>query len=114
MLKEIGLPEASHGSRGFDLGSFRPGGATHLLLATEDPELCRRRGRWLSTRVMEIYLQEVMATTFVQKLDPDVRAKIYELASVFPKVLALSMSFLATAIPCSVWPRLFTQAHDVK
>ena len=114
VLKEIGLPEASHGSRGFDLGSFRPGGAAHLLLATEDPELCRRRGRWLSTRVMEIYLQEVMATTFAQKLDQDVRARIYELASVFPKVLALSMSFLATGIPCSVWPRLFTQAHDVK
>lgn len=48
--------------RGFDLASLRPGGAT-LLLRTEDLELIRRRGRWLSSRVMEIYLQEVMATT---------------------------------------------------
>ena len=114
VLSEIGLPETPTTSRGFDLGSFRPGGATHLLLSTEDPELCRRRGRWLSTRVMEIYLQEVMATTFVQKLDPRVRARIFELASVFPEVHKLSLSFLATAIPSCVWPRLFQQAHDRK
>ena len=56
--------------------SLRPGGATHLLLVTEDPELCRRRGRWLSSRVMEIYLQEVIATTYVQKLHPATKFKV--------------------------------------
>lgn len=72
----LGLPESTKSCRGFDLGSFWPGGATHLLLTTKDPELCHRRGRWLLTRVMEIYLQEVMATTFVQRLDPKVRSTI--------------------------------------
>lgn len=109
VLSSLGLPESTKSCRGFDLGSK---GATHLLLTTEDPELCRRRGRWLSTRVMEIYLQEVMATTFVQRLDPKVRSTIYDRAAVFPQVLQLSMSFLATGIPCKVWPRLFPQAQD--
>lgn len=112
VLSSLGLPESTKNCRGFDLGSFRPGGATHLLLTTEDPELCRRRGRWLSTRVMEIYLQEVMATTFVQRLDPKVRSTIYDRAAVFPQVLQISMSFLATGIPCKVWHRLFPQAQE--
>lgn len=101
VLLSLGLPESSKGSRGFDLGSFRPGGATHLLLTTEDPELCRRRG---STRVMEIYLQEVMATTFVQRLDHS-RSKIYERSAAFSRVLQIALSFLASGIPCKAWPR---------
>ena len=112
VLQSLGLPDSVKGSRGFDLGSFRPGGATHLLLTTEDPELCRRRGRWLSTRVMEIYLQEVLATTLVQKLDSSVKSNIYERSAVFSKVLQIALSFLATGIPCKVWPKLFPQARD--
>ena len=38
----------SGGQRPFDLGSLRRGGATFLLNQTEDSELCRRRGRWIS------------------------------------------------------------------
>ena len=48
-----------------DLSSFRPGGATWLPQASDNPELVRRRGRWLSPKVMEIYLQEVQFATFV-------------------------------------------------
>ena len=36
--------------RPFGLGSLRAGGATHLLLETENPDLVRRRGRWLAHR----------------------------------------------------------------
>ena len=36
-----------------------------MLQATEDSELVRRRGRWASHKVMEIYLQEVASSTFV-------------------------------------------------
>ena len=99
LLKAVGIR--------FDLGSLRPGGATHLLLQTEDPELCRRRGRWLSTRVMEIYLQEVMATTFVQRLDHTTQLRISKLGAAFPQLLAYALSFLSTAIPPNVWPHLF-------
>lgn len=114
LLSAIGLPDAVPGAgRGFDLGSLRPGGATHLLLMTEDPELCRRRGRWLSSRVMEIYLQEVIATTYIRKLHPSTRQKVVNLASAFPKLLKFAMQFLKTAIPPKVWPHLF-QAQGIE
>lgn len=66
LLEAMGLP-TTHGPHGrpLDLGSLRAGGATHLLLATEESELVRRRGRWLSSRTMEIYIQESSATTFL-------------------------------------------------
>ena len=74
LLTEHGLPTNHHGgSRPFDLGSLRPGGATHLLVLTESPDLVRRRGRWTSNRVREIYLQEVIYTTFTELLNPQVK-----------------------------------------
>ena len=60
----------------FDLGSLRPGGATWLLNRTEDSTLVQRRGRWLSFRVMTMYLQEKAVATTVPKLAPEVREKI--------------------------------------
>ena len=95
----------------FDLGSLRPGGATDLLFETEDSELVRRRGRWLSARVMEIYLQEVLASTYVSRLPLDVQERIEKLALVFPEVLERAVSFLSTWIPPLVWYQLF-QAHS--
>ena len=63
ILRRLGISSAGPGGRGIDLGSFRPGGATYLLQLTENSELVRRRGRWVSARVMEVYLQEVAAST---------------------------------------------------
>ena len=42
-------------ARKLELGSLRDGGATWLLSVTEDAELVRRRGQWLSG----IYIQEI-------------------------------------------------------
>eukprot|EP00435_Cladocopium_sp_Y103_P017354 s93_g4.t1 len=50
--------------RGLDLGSLRAGGASWLLLTSEDSELTRRRGRWINTKIMEIYVQEVPETVW--------------------------------------------------
>ena len=81
LLAAVGLPaEKFGGVRPFSLGSLRPGGASWLLHVSENSELVRRRGRRLSTRVMEIYLQEVLVATFVKKLEPSVRAKLKKLA----------------------------------
>ena len=65
LLDRLGVRPAG-GQRAIDLGSFRPGGATHLLQISEDSELVRRRGRWASHKVMEIYLQEVAAVQFIR------------------------------------------------
>ncbi|CAE7273945.1 rluB [Symbiodinium sp. CCMP2592] len=59
ILEALLIPTARNEERPLDLGSFRPGGATYLLQATEDAELVRRRGRWVSHKVMEVYLQEI-------------------------------------------------------
>ena len=69
----------------FDLGSLRLGGATDLLFETEDSELVRRRGRWLSARVMEIYLQEVLSSTYVSRLPRRVQDRIEQLADCFSR-----------------------------
>eukprot|EP00439_Symbiodinium_sp_Y106_P007625 s5037_g1.t1 len=71
----------------FDLASLRPGGATWMLERTENAELVRRRGRWLSGRVMEIYLQEVTAATFVARLPKDVRNSVEQLEQSFAAIL---------------------------
>ena len=48
LLSAIGLPAHTfHGEKCLDLGSLRAGGATFLLMLTEDPELVKRRGRWI-------------------------------------------------------------------
>ena len=62
---------------------------------------------------MEIYLQEVLVTTFTSKLQAPTRDKIYVLASVFPKVAVKAILFLRSAIPTQVWYQLF-QADDAE
>ena len=52
----------------YSLGSLRPGGATYWLQATEDSEYVRRKGRWISAKVFETYVQEAAVATFTQKM----------------------------------------------
>eukprot|EP00435_Cladocopium_sp_Y103_P048082 s660_g14.t1 len=75
----------------YDLGSLRPGGATFLLHLTEDSELVRRRGRWLSTRVLEIYLQEIQVCTYLDRVTPRARALIELCAGAFAYTLERSL-----------------------
>ena len=88
LLKGLGLPsERTADQRCLDLGSLRAGGATFLLLATEDSELVRRRGRWIAPRTMEIYLQEVQATVYFPSLPSLLKERILNLALSFPELL---------------------------
>ena len=91
----------------YDLGSFRPGGATFYLHMFEDTEFVRRRGRWMSVRSMEIYLQEVATATFQQHLTPAAKSKIERLCLHFPRILVQSQWFLEHQIPPATWPHLW-------
>ncbi|CAE7293507.1 unnamed protein product, partial [Symbiodinium sp. KB8] len=105
-LERLGiLPRMSE--RPLDLGSFRPGGATHMLQICEDSELVRRRGRWVSHRVMEIYLQEVAAATFYPSLPPAVRQQVLQAACCFPEVLKQSLAWTRDNIPTQMWYHLW-------
>jgi hypothetical protein len=114
LLSALQLPTTRWGdSRPFDLGSMRPGGATWMLFQTESPDYVRRRGRWLSERVMEVYLQEVLVTTYVEKLKPRTREMIEMCSSEFAVIMERAIGFLNSAIPTRVWYSLLKGSADV-
>ena len=105
----LGLPTVkSHESCPYDLGSFRPGGATFMLQQFEDSELVRRRGRWVSNKVLEIYLQEVSTATFHTKLSLNTRSKVERLALVFTDVRKQCQGFILADIPVTAWRHLWS------
>ena len=110
VLERVGLSPPRAGQRPLDLGSFRPGGATFLLQATDNSELVRRRGRWVSSKVMEIYIQEVTACTFFPSLPLTVRRQVMELAQAFPMTLTQATKWSKIGIPPSSWYKLFSFA----
>ena len=104
LLKALDLPVTKTAAgRPYDLASLRPGGATWTLGVTENSELVRRRGRWLSNRVMEIYLQEVESVTYIHKLTVAQRQKISDLAFAFPQTLEKAICFLDSGVPPRSW-----------
>ena len=108
VLERLQIPTARGPSRPLDLGSLRPGGATFLLQFTEDSELVRRRGRWVSHRVMEIYLQVVAASTFVADLSEAARRKVLYLAQSFLGILKQVQLWSKLNIPSQCWSFLWT------
>ncbi|OLQ15595.1 hypothetical protein AK812_SmicGene21 [Symbiodinium microadriaticum] len=102
LQERLGLASPDGGAH-FDLASFRPGGATWMLTMTENPDLVRRRGRWLSTRVMEIYLQEVQAATYLPSLSTERRAVLQQASEAFSSILAKAIFFIDSNIPQAAW-----------
>ena len=115
LLKAAKLDRAKsiHG-KSLDLGSLRAGGATWMIGATENPELTRRRGRWLNTRTLEIYVQEVAAAVFLSDIEPEVRDHVIYLANVFPKVLESAKSLFEAGVNEQAWPFTFCPAGRVQ
>ena len=91
----------------YDLGSLRAGGATFMLAQTEDSEYVRRKGRWLSSRVLEIYLQEASVSTYKSRLSEESRNKVEALAGRFQEIVQKAILNLHASIPPSAWSRLW-------
>ena len=83
-----------------------------MLQTTENSELVRRRGRWMSSRVMDIYLQEVVATTFLPSLVPELRAALEALAANFAVYLQWAVYLDACRIPRRAWYYLLSAETD--
>ena len=49
---------------------------------TEDAEYVRRKGRWVSSKVLEIYLQEATVATFVHKMTDESVSRVDLFASI--------------------------------
>ena len=86
VCRELGVPSGC--ADGLSLGSLRPGGATWMYRVSNNSEMVRFRGRWASTRMLEIYIQEVGATSVLTALPPSVRSRIALLAAAAPPQLA--------------------------
>ena len=93
----------SNVSRGLDLGSLRAGGASWLMITSEDSELVRRRGRWLTSKIMEIYVQEVSAIQFLPQLPQQTRLLVIDGAGLFPFLLQKVGHFHSCGIPETAW-----------
>ena len=104
----IGLEsQLKRGVLPFSLASLRPGGATYWLGVTEDAEYVRRKGRWVSAKVLEIYLQEATVATFNEKITEVAKNRIALLSQNFSTILARSIFFQQTFIPECCWPKLW-------
>ena len=106
--RALGLPTTKVGRQvPYDLASLRAGGATFLLQRYEDSELVRRRGRWLSAKVCEIYLQETAVATYAEAMPPVAFRRIQDLSSSFPDILEKALFFLDCHIPPNAWTKLW-------
>ena len=95
-----------HGQRGIDLGSLRAGGATWLLEKSENPSLVQRRGRWVTQKVMEIYIQESSAAQYIPMLGNSGKTRLLMAVHLFPLVLKQISRFHQAASPENAWKHL--------
>ena len=109
VLHRVGAAPGPRGARPIDLGSFRAGGATFLLQRTEDSELVRRRGRWASAKIMEIYLQEVSATVFLPSLPREQKHRVAQVAAGFSGILQQAWAWTCQGIERNIWYRLWPE-----
>lgn len=91
----------------YSLASLRPGGATYWLQATEDAEFARRKGRWLSSRVLEVYLQETTVSTYTEKMSEISKSRVTDLCKNFSGILDRAVFLKRHHIPEVAWPRLW-------
>lgn len=110
LLSALLLPLSRSGNlKALDIGHLRAGGATWHLTMTEDSEYTRRKGRWLSSRVMEIYVQETTSLLFMKKISLQSRERVLELASLFPGLLVKAKRWNQLHLPPSLWRHLYHQ-----
>ena len=104
LLKALQLPtESIPGLRSLDLGSLRSGGATFIIQVSENAEICRRRGRWASHKMMDIYIQETMALQYMKYISPRAQQTVLHVASSFLQILEKTEQFNKAKIPTTAW-----------
>ena len=105
VLQQLRLPTRRTSEQPvLDLGSIRAGAATTFYQVTEDAERLRIRGRWVNGKMMSIYLQELVATTYLSKLAGFTREHIHGLALALPAVARNVAQLLRSQVPAAAWP----------
>lgn len=108
ILQALGLPTTQgDGLRPLELASVRAGAATWIMQTTESPDLLQRRGRWANRKMMDIYVQEISAILYLQRVPPTTKEKVLQVASAFPAVLRRAQQFVDGQVPTATWPTSF-------
>ena len=67
---------------------LRSGGATFWYHVTDSPDFVRFRGRWANLRMLQVYIQEVAASTFLNNQPEETREHIRAFAEAGPPLFA--------------------------
>ena len=76
-----GLKLPTQQGSGLTPASLRSGGATFWYQLTDSPDFVRFRGRWANLRMLEVYIQEVGAATFLNDQPLSTRKQVASFAS---------------------------------
>ena len=110
ILQALNLPVVkTDGIKPLDLGSLRAGGATWLLQTTESGELCRRRGRWASQKVMDLYIQEDSSLQYLSRIPVESKNRVLQFARALPGTIQKCQHFHRFKIDPKIWYILFQQ-----
>ena len=90
-----------------DLGSLRAGGATWLLQASEDSELCKGGAVVKPSHHGDIHPRSGCAP-LLHKLPPRAKFKVFSLLPSFHDIIQKAEEYAAALIPFLVWYTLFT------
>eukprot|EP00438_Fugacium_kawagutii_P026376 Skav206097 [mRNA] locus=scaffold2150:279958:280638:- [translate_table: standard] len=108
VLHALSLPtKAQDGIRPLELASIRAGSATWIMQTTESPDLLQRRGRWANRKMMDIYVQEISALVYLQKVPKPTKDLVVQISSSFPAVLARAQQYTDAQVPSETWASLF-------
>ena len=70
----------------------------------------RTRGRWLNHKVMQIYIQELTAMTYLSRVPQSAKDRICIFAAAVPHVLWRAVSWQLAGVAPSFWPQRFREA----
>lgn len=108
VLHALSLPTSNvDGLKALELASIRAGSTTWIMQTTESPDLLQRRGRWANRKMMDIYVQEISALVYLQKIDPRTKDKVLQISESFPAVLARAQQYVSAQVPTRTWATLF-------
>jgi len=86
IIQALRLPISQ--GHGMTPACLRSGGATFWYQLTDSTEYVRFRGRWSNSRMLEVYIQEVGACTFLSQQPAPVREHVALLAAAGPWLFA--------------------------
>ena len=91
-----------------DLSSMRAGGATDLYAETENIDVVIQRGGWTDRKMLQIYIQELVSTTYMSELPLETLAAVKLYADMSAVVWHRTFCLLQQGTPAIDLPACWT------